>query len=203
MKLLLILVISFLSACAAKPVTLNGEMFVATKGAGSYKLGSIRVIAISDKDFRKQVVANDNTISIVRNQIQERLKECPYQQAGPTQEQLQQAVNALDTESFKKWQSQTQCSLDVELFRKEGAYIAYTFKPTTETVTNADGKFTLTLPANDTYIILAQASRTVASDSDEEYDWMESVRITATDKDLVLTNSNIKTPELILAGLHP
>jgi len=183
-----------------QPGTLQGEVFVATKGGTSYKLGSVRVAILpyetirpcaekintqylerlktlgpqakaAEEDYRQKQAA---TLSAIKASPDTSLmfdNQPEYDRQRAAYDANLKAAQDAESAAFKKY-----LSLDAELRKVisgENLYDNIVFPtPICTTITDADGKYTVQLPSRTSlYVVCAEASRSIMGDT-EYYYWM-------------------------------
>jgi len=185
---------------------IDGEIFIVTQGGQSIKLGLVEVMAFPEVDAQKF--------------IEEKNKKAPDEYLRDSQEFIKSQkeyahrrwIEALEKMGYLLHsddppQAMTDAIADARQWQKRYEYINlaefewpkggfyYNDLPLNEVVekatTNADGKFTLTLPSKGKYLLVAHSQRQIA-DSKEEYYWLIWVFVTGNSKDhIMLSNNNL------------
>jgi hypothetical protein len=209
-KSLFVFLAILLTACGPKPVELKGEVFIVTQGAGNYKLGLVKVVAIPEKTITSYIAGlksadEDKNRTAVDTEKQKFTQiSTSYDKAI---ERYNRAKNADSIESLTemRWASQEVDGLKTQLDASSaklsaainnlnsvtGAerYFASLPAATAAGTTDSDGKFSVIVPKPGKYAIVAQAERKIGSET-EKYYWM--VWVDANEpKTITLSNNNL------------
>ncbi|MCX7112953.1 MAG: hypothetical protein NTX45_23120 [Proteobacteria bacterium] len=200
-----------MTSCSSES-TLDGEVFIVTQGSQSIKLGLVEVMAIPEVDAQKFIEeknskAQDEYLRDSQKFIKSQ-KEYAYRMWNEALEKMGYLLQGGHPHLQDGHpQAMTDAIADAERWRKRYEYINlaefewpkggfyYNDLPLNEVVekatTNADGKFTLTLPSKGKYLLVAHSQRQIA-DSKEEYYWLIWVFVTSNIKDhIMLSNNNL------------
>ena len=192
---------------------LSGEVFIVTKGGQNYKLGLVPISLFSNEaiqpylDEKKKVAAAElaRLKPLVtaaksdsdRKEIAERAAFDAYLNAdysSPNRNKLD-AAHKLAQDQASKAQSAY-----FELIRQQSRYLSGHFyfsdfpKPLVTSQTNADGRFTIEIPAKGEFVVAANAKRSVG-DSTERYFWLIKVSLDGDAKKAIMLSNNNLTSE--------
>lgn len=167
--------------------SIQGEVFIVTRGAGNIKLGLVEVKAVPSDVFNEHLELRKQEI---RATIQERKKtsdECVA--LGKRLMAGQQIEEATTSFSARCRDAILQYNAIPEIL------MADLPKDAVSSQTNADGKFSFELPRTK-YVLLAKANRQVGG-KEESYYWMEGVDISSEDANTILSNNNLLDPDIV------
>jgi hypothetical protein len=193
------------SSSVAKEYTIDGAVFIVTKGGESYKLGLVELMFFNDAILRQKLEAlkTDQTKELKRLQTE-------HHAATEKVEMLKQKYDSaqkawLDSTSNERLSAQydsarNEWTAAVVVEARASAAVSnslsgrFFFKslpiPAATTKTDADGRFKMILPKTGSYCIAAQASRSVGN-KQESYFWVLPVEFDSTGKaTLSLNNDN-------------
>lgn len=179
------------SACS-RETRIAGSVFIVTKGGTNVKLGLVTVRAFTEKTFLEYARGYEKAVEARYETVQQKIKAAPYngeeykallKELAPVQEQKR--LLAQDRPSF------ICSSLPASL---------------ASAITDADGKFSLSVSSADDIILVAQSSREIGSEI-ERYHWICRVgHGGAQPKQAILSNQNLLTAEsvrMIPLGIIP
>ncbi|MEQ1861739.1 MAG: hypothetical protein ABMA13_17610 [Chthoniobacteraceae bacterium] len=211
-------ILSAHTAKAADDVTqVDGQVFIVTKGAGSYKLALVTIgvfddVVLSENLQRKRTEALPAmTYFTEKAQIAKALvDEAKKVEDAAFKVYLDEIRNQKKKDQYEA--AKTAASTARELWRTilgragYGTSAQYYFSdlppPLMTTKTDADGKFSFKVARNAKYILAAQAERT-AGNAKEEYAWM--VRVDASGQEakmIFLSNDNLSTADSAQSAIH-
>lgn len=209
---------SLKSIFGPKEVSLSGQVFVVTKGRDNIKLALVEIRVIPEReliDFVKgkrqdalqQIDTLNSKLKILKNE-EELLKKAVavvtknyessvcYTKASyffdESEVKLCESINK-NSENARKLHSNKQMEIYTVNYQisslNEAAYY-FTSLPQSEwkSKTDADGKFTLTLPVG-TYVVAAESTRKIV-DSSESYYWLVVVDANTKNQQIMLSNDN-------------
>ena len=180
--------------------TLSGQVFVATKSGDNIKLGNIRVLLFAksqidllitpkkleavkqltaintalkkaNDDYVKADAASANGQSVIENGV--------YIDPEKRKAELQAQIRNLETSQ--------------QTFVSPDFYFSDLPPPLAQVQTDADGKFTMSVPLGE-YVLAAKASRTILI-MDEQYWWMVKFDMGEIARSIQLTNDNISSSD--------
>jgi hypothetical protein len=152
-----------------RQTTVNGSVFIVTKGKENIKLGLVQVSAIPEQAVLKYL---------------QRLQEVAAKRAS-----------GITMAYYLSYPDMAK----MLIFDDLPAELAVA-------TTDADGKFTMRLPANTPIVLAAHSSRS-AGNTTEEYYWLCRFSVSSSGNTILLSNQNLlsdnSVPELLLAGRIP
>jgi hypothetical protein len=198
--------------------TLKGQVFIATQGVGSYKLGAVEVQAIPE-DLMKDYLAQKQAAMVNLPQLDaefrraEKVYQDSLSEAEAAHAKFRSALNSSSTYSYDWFDSvatekaavesdskfsETKTRLEELKTAKEklDAVSSPEFifeglpKGVVTATSNPDGQFTLNLPKRGRYAIAAHTWRNAIS-RNEEYYWLIWIDADDADKELLLSNQNL------------
>jgi len=192
--------------------TINGQVFIVTKGRENVKLALVRVCAIPENQILSWITAKKNnapaqiriaeqkinSISGEIQKVQTDLQNLPIGQYGYNPDKYPLEKKKLNLETDLRI---------AELRRNYWKTPEYYFEDLTlcevSAKTDADGKFNLTIPANKRYAIAATTSRRIFN-SNETYWWLVWAQLDAKNQQLDLTNDNLmsENPTNAVIGIY-
>ncbi|MGO9018056.1 MAG: hypothetical protein ACLQVJ_06855 [Syntrophobacteraceae bacterium] len=164
-------------------VQLEGEVFIVTKGEQNVKLGLVEVM----------LFPRDSLDEFIKSKKQEAASE--LEQLGQSIAKAQSEYDNPGIEAIEEYEP-----IEKRLFVLQSRhnyllsdmfYFENLPLPRRSTKTNSDGHFTLSVPTDGLYAIVAQARRAISADNTETYHWL--VQISKQDmemKTLFLSNDN-------------
>jgi len=165
----------------------QGSVFIVTKGSGSYKFGLVSIYVLQPEKLKRYL---DESEIKLKNEINH-LKsdhdglvggwEANKNRSQEIRDKIKSLIDGYMNEAVEK--------------------ILISEQPVTKT--DADGVFTLELPKDSKYIVLARAERSVG-ESHEEYCWMVPVSVTGKQSKVFLSNDNQRTlyPPRVVVDLY-
>lgn len=183
----LLLVIFFLS-CNKTPRTIDGEVFIVTQGAGNIKLGLVRVEAFLEKDVKAHISGIKDDLSHQLAEAKTVYEKCVrINENGAIKQSLYIGAKAGES---KCGQSFVTSSHDVSRMLTQVIAV-----PVASSTTNADGKFQISVPADQKLFLIARGQRQLI-DSTEEYYWLKVLPPAISDKEqpVFLSNDSILDP---------
>lgn len=216
----LTLALACLQGCSRQQ-ELAGEVFIVTKGGQNFKLGLVEIRAIPESDIKPFISQKLKDAEAQRPTLEEAVTEAErrYKQAKAN---ARAAANDYLNADLEDRMS----SLNTRFSREDGARekldalndaegkLAYLSAPefffdglpqgVASARTNADGKFTLTVPRSGKYALAARAQREVFG-STEFYYWMVWVEADSATK-VTLGNTNLmveNSPDTVVSALDP
>ena len=167
---ILFTLLSFCFSCGKSETELSGEVFVVTKGAGTYKLGLVEVTAIPEKEIKEYLAVREKQQTILKSKA----------------DQWSADYTALASETNRTGFLAAKIELD-QFNSKEVIFYGLP-KTSISTKTNADGKFSLKLPSGK-YLITARATREATEK--EEYFWCVWINAESKTQSIMLSNDNM------------
>lgn len=184
----------------------SGEVFIATKGGTSYKLGAVEILAFERKEIDEWVKARADAQFEALKKIEPDLKAAKLEKADAFD-----IYNKVFLDDVSRYSEARQATKTAEsLFNikteqllkivKVQSYIlscAFFFDqlPLSEkrTRTNSDGKFKLSLDRDKNYVLAVHAQRAVGG-SAENYGWVIPVeKPSGSSVEIALTNANLSS----------
>jgi hypothetical protein len=194
------LLLCLLVSPASSQVTVNGEVFIVTRGGNNFKLGLVTVAFFTPEQYEEALncdyyknafnayIVEDSISSYKRNLIwyAYHIKEASTDSAmGDTAGYASHKSFAEST--LRDATVYTRPTSNTELARKALNYYAV-MKDVITDKTNSDGKFSVRLKKKQQYVVYANANRAVM-DGTEEYHW--SFKYIPDGKPLFLSNDNM------------
>jgi hypothetical protein len=174
-----------------RQTTVTGSVFIVTKGKENIKLGLVQVSAIPQRAVLKYLPRAAAKLASRENELRKMLADNPPW--GTTIEKNRRAREELQRLSA----SQPDAAKRL-IFDDLPAGIAVA-------TTDADGKFTMQLPADTPVVLVAHSSRGVGTTT-EEYYWLCRFSASSRGNPILLSNQNLlsdNTVAEVLAGLIP
>jgi len=203
-----------LFGCSKSSYDINGQVFIVTKGAGDYKLGLVTVTAFRRSDIdalvttmkarfdeaRKEIgpsaeAASNTYIADIKSAEQLRIKVDQEQNRGvDAADDMELLDIAQAKEDAAKKESDRLYALIFSTASVESFFSQLPSVWITVVKTDADGRFTMRLPANEDVVLVAQATRAVL-DETESYYWVVPVERspTTSSSEFLLSNDNLTT----------
>lgn len=182
--------------------TISGQIFVVTNGQNAIKLPLVTVFAIPNNElFTSHMRAKYQT---AQEQKQIKLQDLEHWRDGANKkvDECRDHINTSPDAYKKIWvktcddmaqtfafASNSQTANINNIAQNGDPYMIDMPTPISSTKTDADGKFTLRLPAGK-YALGARSSRQVFENY-ENYNWLIFVDISSTNKSLTLSNDNL------------
>lgn len=206
--ILMILVVVSSSAMAAKNVKITGQVFVVTQERENIKLALVEIYAIPEKVMMKYINAR-NTIRLEQLKTINTEIKTAYTEINLLEDESRKVVDSYSKMSFdnpehkashEHWEELSliiKNKLDAlmepanksDYLTGPGIYFESLPSPITKSKTDADGKFTLSLPVGK-YVIAAKSSRAVY-EGDENYYWIVLLNASSPNQSLMLSNDNL------------
>lgn len=181
---------------------LDGQIFVVTKAADTIKLSLTDVLVFREADLTSKIAAYNDQTSKQHAAAQQHRKEIMDKM-----QKFSDDIKAYDSQytgdkSSNEYQSKVvEAQAQVAQFQQEMAdldvpddpssFFADLPAPLQKTTTDSDGKFSVTLPKDGRYIVVASSSRQT-NDKMEQYYWAVRLSFEGDDsKSLMLTNKNL------------
>lgn len=204
------------------PATVNGQVFVVTKGGLSIKLALVHVFAVPEAEVkarlsspaREAIERSDKILAehlaaskaaeaaqalaagaAKRRADAQRAWESAPISAIDVSDRLSAAVAAAEKslEPYRAARARADKALDAFLAMDSLQAVEAAARAVTHTAkTDADGKFSLKVPGAGKYLLFARAQR-LAGSVTEKYDWLVWVDAAATPVDVMLSNDNMST----------
>ena len=223
LPLCLALVCGFLTPVQAKRV--DGQIFIVTAGAQAIKLPLVSVAAVSKANIEEHIKELDLKVAPERakadasvTQLTAELEHDKRAEAiGLAKAKASVGMSSLSSDQkivnqhlqfgrlteLQKRSKKTEERLGGALARRKSlrsvaAYFLDLPQPVATAKTDADGRFTLTLPDEGEYVMVASSTRAVFSQT-ENYYWM--VRVDPQQSSITLSNDNLSisgSPESML-----
>lgn len=188
--------------------TLEGQVFIVTKGAESIKLGLVEVAAVPapqtieamrkvDEDL-KDDRAKSLTAGKVTREALDRIEQMETEARDawingsyddPERDRKEKLWKALSEIRGDLSTTHLQADLRNKYLYSSGPYLVILPPAVAKTKTDADGNFSLELPDNGVFAIAAKAERHVG-DTVERYAWLVTTNTEGTKK-LILSNDNL------------
>jgi hypothetical protein len=170
---------------SAQKKRITGQVFIATKGAQSYKFGAV-IVSLFDNGAIQRIKASCDAF------VQAIGRLSPEWTAADADEDSANGVSGEPT------------SILVLLPELKGLTLTSTYykalpAPITTSETDADGRFTLDIPSSGTFVLAAFASRTVGLDT-ERYSWLVPLEDEGPEHQVLLSNNNV-LPEIRLEDI--
>lgn len=181
--------------------SISGSVFVVTNGQNTIKLALVTVDAIPKEEFNKYMRSRYQAVlEFKKNQLQliEKFRNEQIASIDQSRDKFSdkpedvrnQWARDCDFHAASVATSVKELTAQVNHITKGGKlYFEGMPTPTSSTKTDADGKFTLTLPAGK-YVVAAKSSRQVVGES-EFYHWLVWVDTSSTNNSLMLSNDNL------------
>jgi hypothetical protein len=188
--------------------TIEGQIFIVTRGGNSIKLGLVEVAAFPREEAQAAIVKVTEQLSAEREEIQKITKETSTieREATATKRALMEAWNnaRYGTKDYDKAKSAYELASELsdDLSRLESLidqrrrylfssrpYFAALPPPIAKGKTDADGNFVLKLPMLGDFVVGANATRLAGSET-EYYSWLVSTDPEGAPK-LALSNDNM------------
>jgi len=195
--LLIALTLLCFASCGSKETEVNGEVFIVTEGAGSYKFGLVEVSVIPEKDISAYLETKNTEIKPFKDEY-ERLKLQSIQDSGALKTAESKRTvglgNQAEIDAAKQKATKTKnefLAAKNKLNDVGSGEIYYKGLPKSAitALTNSDGKFTLKIPKPGRYALSAYATRKVA-DKTEGYLWLVLIEANGEPKTILLSNNN-------------
>jgi len=181
--------------------TVNGQVFIVTKGAENYKLGSIHVYLYSEEEVLAIAAVSLAKAIKLKPALDAERENCNkmtqqyaavlqrYQGMSPVASELIAAQKA-SSDSLKEFR--TALAKYYSNFSSE--YYSQTLPtPLADAQTDADGKFSMQIPKTGSWVLEAEGERSVG-DTKEGYVWLARASSDAIAKSQIfLTNENLST----------
>jgi hypothetical protein len=176
--------------------TLTGQVFIATSGGNNIKLGDVHVYLFALSQMNLIVgPKNREAVKQVTALNAELEKESKQYEAADAASQNQDALvengEYVNPASRKAALQKSMESLEAsrQVFLSPDYYFSDLPSPLAEADTDADGKFTMSLPLGK-YVLVAKASRSVLL-QDEHYWWMVKFDMGSLARSFSLSNNNL------------
>ena len=179
---LLLMCICFCSSCK-RETEITGEVFVVTKGAGNYKFGLVEIGVLPLEDAKKYLLTRQDSVEKAWTETITDNKKC---------DDWERKFSKYDSD-YRAEKLINDCRDEAEN-SKEAVYSLYfqNLPPMASTsVTDSDGKFSLTVPKTGSYAVLAKAERTVTGARKEQYFWFLEIKANGSPQKLTLSNNNM------------
>ena len=196
--------------------SLNGEVFIVTKGGQNYKLGLVPVLLYRYTEIMPVLSAKIPTREQAYKE-REKLADDLEKPAGDAKNmadwlegQYIHASRADETAAHEAYRAQKAKSDDLTKQHEDAvAYRDAVFtgaffleklpRPLLATQTNSDGKFSFPVEDAKTYVLIAEGSRSVG-DTTEHYYWFVSASVgSAREKSVLLSNQNLCSSDPVLS----
>lgn len=179
--------------------SIDGQVFVSTKGGESIKLGSVAVSVVKEKDFTPLFIKFTNSVSLFlsenKSEIENYIKVIQYMKELKTDE-----MSDYELRQFRNWSSSTTVKRAENMAKKIDEFntanidsicscpIEYSI------TTDAEGKFHLSFKGRGGYFLVAHAERRTF-DKTESYYWIVKIQNTS-NQTILLNNSSMVELEL-------
>lgn len=187
-------------------ITVDGEVFVVTKGGQNIKLGLVEVVLIPMETLTPHLDARraEMTNAFARLDPQIQAEEAEVQRLEQEERALYQPYlnDILNREKERAYRTAEEATSKArekasDLREEEWTFMSGAFyfdslpSPLRGTKTNSDGRFRLLVPASGNYAIAAAASRHVMDDV-EQYYWLLKIDTKAgSSQTIMLSNDNM------------
>lgn len=158
-----------------RATNIAGEVFVATRGAGNYKLGATKVWAYPSEVFKGHLDSKRSNMAKLSHDLKKKAESC----AGYALTYTAQLNEDLCQSEAAKLR------IDISEEFIKGMPV-----PVAGGTTDSDGKFKMTLESRGAYTLVAVASRAVGR-SYEEYVWIVPVIASGDEQTISLSNGNL------------
>lgn len=175
-------------ACGTHNTTVNGSVFVVTKGGNNVKLGLVRVSAFVEKTIVDHVKARQAAAldSKREDQIQQKINAKAYK-PGDSEATYKSEDYHAALDEMSAFQEQKEL-----LGQHPAAFIFSSLpEPIATATTDADGKFSMTIQTDGDIILVAQSSREIGQDVEKYYWFCRVSRDGAQPKAVILSNQNM------------
>jgi hypothetical protein len=216
----LILALACLQGCS-RPREVAGQVFIVTNGGQNIRLGLVEVRAIPESEIKPFVAQKLKAAELQRPALEEAVTEARrhYEQAKANvraaandymDADFGERMSALSTRFSREDTARDKLTTLNDAEGKLGFISAPEFfftglpQGVASARTDADGKFTLTVPRSGKYALAARAQREVFG-STEFYYWLVWVEADGTTKS-ILSNTNLmvaNSPDTVVAALDP
>lgn len=176
-----LLVVTFSISCVAGETTLNGEVFIVTKGADNIKLGGIEVAAVPEHLMMGSIEGAKPRVDKASKEVDDYMKSC----VADVKKSVAGGGNEGWQQDLKDCENKT---LDL-LANLPNPYFDALPTSVAKTTTDANGKFSLKVPASRKYILAARGSRLITNRT-EKYYWLIKVDAAKDTQQIVLSNNN-------------
>lgn len=196
--LILLVLIGVTVSCRPAPVSLNGQVFIVTKGGTNFKLGLVDVKIFQRREleevldlFQKEIVAKKKEVAFNLEAANEEMARIRADLEIASSQLREAEIDSMINGGRAAKQRVERAKERIELINSEaepireravkmiqiaelagaGAIFGRLPIPITQSRTDADGKFTISLPGARDLILGATATRMVG-DEKEEYYWL-------------------------------
>ncbi len=179
--------------------TVNGQIFIATQGGDNVKLGLIHVHLLSREQAYAAIYVFDATLIAEQSKLQPIIDAQKAHCIKLNNELTSDSGNVDSTDVSTKYNdavAQYKDSLTkYYYYMSTSAYLESLPTPLDESISDADGKFSVKIPKTGSWMLEAEGQRTVG-DKIEEYFWLADVSSDAIAKNQIfLSNENLYTAE--------
>jgi len=196
-SILIFVALVALTGCKPKETTLSGQMFIVTQGGENIKLGDVRIILVE-----KSQVADflQKKAPVIKSELIARKAE--YDAAKEEAQKIvddDRQTQALNSQELSATADREYASIN-RFKNARAKYLNFPmaedwltdFSPIVfrETLTDADGNFSITYPRNKNLAIFAKAERTTLTDT-EKYYWVIDAPTNAPTVQIFLSNDNL------------
>ena len=180
---------------------IEGQVFIVSKSGTAVKLALVQVSAIPlgqmeqylgevEREVTGERHKADSLVNeakaAVRNAVNARQQD--YQAWLLHHRSASNAEYKALVERVWKMRARLEGAIDARHVMNSAApYVTNLPEPVASTKTDADGKFSLTLPAGDEYVLAARAKRSLPGGGSEHYFWL----VKAQDSTVMLSNDNL------------
>jgi hypothetical protein len=178
--------------------TLSGQVFISTRGGDNIKLGGVHVYLYGRAQVNLIIVPRNqeavNQVTALSAEIDKESKEYSNADAASqTQDALVENGEYIDPVVRKDNLQKSMQGLEQkrDLYLSPDYYFSGLPDPLAEAETDADGKFTMTVPPGK-YVLAARATRSVLL-SDEHYWWMIKFDMGTLSRSVLLSNDNLSS----------
>lgn len=192
-------------AKVSAPVILSGQIFVVTKGRDNIKLALVEVAAIPEDEMLAHLKNKHGPAIEQQSQLKSKLVAADDEFRYAVMEEIMYGIrsnightefpfktNSLEEARAAIVEKQSACKKiksEFTYFGSPAIYMEGIPTPASISKTDADGKFTLTIPSGKKYIIAAATNRTVFKDT-EQYYWLVRIDASSPVQALMLSNDN-------------
>lgn len=198
----LLMMCPFLLAFSWNPLaskgTLQGQLFIVTRGGDNVRLGSVRVQAFSKETIDKAIRANASGIGDEFSKYVDRYTRAEAELNKPgvgqpsSNREVAELRNRLNSSlSNIRSNAYESAKRNLESWNMLQYLLPRLSGNISEAITDADGRFTMQVPKKDLIVLVAEASRELLN-SKEKYYWMLPVSLGGNDsKSIVVSSGNM------------
>ena len=180
----------------AGKITVTGQVFIVTKGGDNIKLGGVHVKLYTEEEVETMIKSRQEEAQKKMSYNDPRIEKAKIMSdaADKAIESLEYGSDGYSNASNRKATANNYYSAvlsDREAWLSSDAYFdAFPYR-LADAETDADAKFSISVPTNGKFVLIARASRKVG-DSDEYYYWMVRLAMNGeNNKTILLNNENI------------